>query len=168
MPYRINASFGPTFLYIRAMTIMIIKSPRTSDPAMTTTSIGNPNIRTPLFHPRGLIASYFSPSNPLLRELFPPLYVSDSLVIPLDHDFRTFLNGLAVTATRAGAAPRPTKGKNDFPGAVLANWHAQCSERTFYAPVFAAHGQVIGLDKLHHEFENHPPSEKARQHRDCQ
>src|SRR5205809_2243644 len=113
-PYFINASLGPTFRYIRAMAIMTIKSPRTSDPAITTTSVGNPNIRTSPFDPSGLFASCFSPTNSSLRELFPLLYISDSLFIPLDHHFRTLLDGFAVLAPRSRATTSSTERKNDF------------------------------------------------------
>ena len=52
MPYTMRASLGPALRYIRATTIMTIKITRTSSPAPTTTSIGNPNIRTSSFYPR--------------------------------------------------------------------------------------------------------------------
>src|SRR5215472_6969815 len=107
MPYRIKASLGPTFRYMRAITIMSIKSPRTSEPAMTTTSVGNPNITASLlFHCYGLIASYFSPINPSLREFIPALDVGDSLLVALDDYLCALFNGLAVAAARTGAAPR--------------------------------------------------------------
>src|SRR5689334_21246664 len=159
MPYRINASLGPTFRYIRAMTIMIIKSPRTSDPAMTTTSIGNPNIKTSPFDTSGLFAACFSPTNSSLRELFPLLHVGNSFFIPFDHHFRAFLDGLPIPAARARTASRPTERKDDFARAILSDGHADGSQRTFHAVVFATHGCVGRLHQFHHELENHPASE---------
>src|SRR3982074_161053 len=104
MPYRIKASFGPTFRYILAITIMIIKSPRTRSPAMTTTSFGNPNIKPP-FDCSGLFVSNASPRKPLLRELFPLLHVGNSLFIALDDHLGAFLDCYTVIAARPRAPP---------------------------------------------------------------
>src|SRR5215472_9270583 len=167
MPYRISASLGPTFRYMRAITIMIIKRTRTSSPAPTRTSIGSPNIRTSLFHSR-LLSSCRSLDKSLLRELLPPLHVGNPAVIARNHHFGALLNGCAVIASRARATPRASKREDDFSGAVLANWHAQRSERPFDAAVFAAHRSVGCMHQLHHEFENHPAGEYSRQGRDGQ
>src|SRR5437867_1970412 len=165
MPYRINASLGPTFRYIRAMTTMIIKSPRTSDPAMTNTSIGNPNIKTSPFDPSGLFAACFSPTNSSLRELFPPFYVGDSLLIPLDHHFRAPLDCFAVIAARSRATTCPTERENDFSSAVFANPHTDGSQRPFHSMVFCAHRRIVRLHQLHHELEDHAAREQPRDHR---
>src|SRR5215471_1825578 len=158
MPYRISASLGPTFRYMRAITIMIIKRTRTSSPAPTRTSIGNPNIRTSLFHSR-LLPSCRSLHKSLLRELLPPLHIGNPAVIARNHHFGAFLNGRAIIASRTCATPRASKREDDFSCAVLANRHAQRSQRPFDAPVFATHRRVGRMHQLHHEFEDHPAGE---------
>src|SRR6266852_1803189 len=104
-----RASLGPTLRYIRAMTIMTIKITRTSSPAPTTTSVGNPNMTTSLsFHPSGLFASYCSRRKSLLGEFFPLPDVGNALFIPLDDHFGALLDGFAVVAASARAATRST------------------------------------------------------------
>src|SRR6266436_2161095 len=160
MPYRIKASFGPTFRYILATTIMIIKSPRTRSPAMMTTSFGNPNIKPP-FRPLRTVLIERQSEKSLLRKLFPPLHVGDSFFVALNHDFGAFLDCFASVGARAGASPHPCQRENDFARAVLPNRHAEGSERTLHTVVFALHGCVGRTDEFHHEAEDHPSSHQA-------
>src|SRR6266478_681141 len=153
MPYRIKASLGPTFRYILAITIMIIKRPRTRSPAMITTSFGSPNIKPPLEH-SGLFVSNASPRKHSLREFFPPLHVSNPLFIPLDDDFSPLLDRVAVIAARAGAPPHSRQGKNNFAGAARADRHADCAEQTLDPVVLALHRRVGRAHDFHHETED--------------
>src|SRR6266478_5133496 len=161
MPYRIKASLGPTFRYILAITIMIIKRPRTRSPAMITTSFGSPNIKPPLEH-SGLFVSNASPRKHSLREFFPPLHVSNPLFIPLDDDFGPLLDRVAVIAARAGAPPHSRQGKNDFAGAARADRHTDCAEQTLDPVVLALHRRVRRAHEFHHETEDDKSRSQAR------
>src|SRR5260370_38614097 len=123
MPKRIKASFGSTFRYILAMTIMIIRIPRTIDPAMITTSFGNPNINPP-FNSSGLFVSNASPGNLSLRKLLPPLHVSDALFVALDEHLSPLLYSFAVIAACAGATADSCQRQHNFARDVLPAGHA--------------------------------------------
>src|SRR5260370_31075815 len=101
--YTMRVSLGPALRYIRATTIITIKITRTSSPAPTTTSIGNPNISTFLSSTRPDCLCRTSVQETLLRKFLPPLHVSDPLFIALNDHLGAFLHGLSVIAACACA-----------------------------------------------------------------
>src|SRR5579883_3446406 len=152
-----SASLGPTFRYIRAITIMTITITRTRSPAITTTSFGNPNIHSSFHRPPPKPVSKDRGSPNSRRELDPALHVSDALFIARDDDFGSFIDRLAIFGTSACTAPQAVERKDDFSGAAFANRHAQGSDCAFKAAFVAAHGLVASGDKLDHE-SKHAPS----------
>src|SRR5579883_57499 len=152
-----SASLGPTFRYIRAITIMTITITRTRSPAITTTSFGNPNIHSSFYRPPPKPVSKDRSSPNSRGELVPALHVSDALFIARDDDFGSLIEWLAIFGTSACTAPQAVERKDDFSGAAFANRHAQCPDCAFEAAFVAAHGLVASGDELDHE-SKHAPS----------